>query len=251
MSAMNQTKANANPNIAILEVVAAALGSLKNEVVFVGGCAAGLLLTEVRAESIRPTEDVDLVVSALTTQDYYAFEQRLRAQGFTNDLRANAPICRWVYGLVCIDVMPTNNAVLGFGNVWYPYAYQTATQFNLPSGESIKLIRAPSFIATKFEAFLSRGRDVNGRLDYIGSHDLEDIISVVDRRPELLGECIAESELLRQYLARQVLALLQSDDFRTTLPGHLPGDLASQGRLSALEHKLKEVAKLGSTTLSA
>jgi hypothetical protein len=70
MSAMNQTKANANPNIAILEVVAAALGSLKNEVVFVGGCAAGLLLTEVRAESIRQTEDVDLVVSALTTQDY-------------------------------------------------------------------------------------------------------------------------------------------------------------------------------------
>jgi predicted nucleotidyltransferase len=246
---MTQTKPRADPNLAILEVIAKALGSLKNEVVFVGGCAAGLLLTEVRAESIRPTEDVDLVVSALTTQDYYAFEQRLRTQGFTNDVRANAPICRWVYGLVRVDVMPTDEVVLGFANIWYPYAYQTAKQFNLPSGESIRLISAPSFIATKFEAFQSRGRDGRGGLDYMGSHDLEDIISVVDRRPELLAECIAESELLREYLARHFSTLLQSDDFRTTLPGHLPGDQASQSRVRLLEDKLKELAKLCSTKL--
>jgi hypothetical protein len=83
-----------NPNLGILEIVAEALGPLKHEVVFVGGCAAGLLLTQVRAESIRPTEDVDLVVSVVTTQDYYQFEKRLRARAFNSDQRTNALICR-------------------------------------------------------------------------------------------------------------------------------------------------------------
>ena len=37
-----------NPNLAILELVAGALGPVFDDVVFVGGCATGLLLTQVR-----------------------------------------------------------------------------------------------------------------------------------------------------------------------------------------------------------
>jgi predicted nucleotidyltransferase len=233
-----------NPNLGILEIVAEALGPLKNEVVFVGGCAAGLLLTQARAESIRPTEDVDLIVSVVTTQDYYQFEKHLRERAFTSDQRANAPICRWLYKLVQIDVMPTISNVLGFANNWYQYAYETATPFSLPSGQSINLVSAPCFIATKLEAFRSRGRDLNGRPDYMGSHDLEDIVSIIDRRPELLEECVAESNDLRQFLAANFTSLLQQDDFRSTLPGHLPGDKASQDRLGLLRSKIMALANL-------
>jgi hypothetical protein len=109
-----------NPNLDILELVAHALGPVCDEVVFVGGCAAGLLLTQARPDRIRVTEDVDIVAQALTIHDYHAVEKRVRAQGFSNDIRPGAPICRWVYKNVTLDVMPTVKEILGFANRWYP-----------------------------------------------------------------------------------------------------------------------------------
>lgn len=41
-----------NPNLAILELVAKALGPVCGDVVFVGGCATGLLLTLARPECV-------------------------------------------------------------------------------------------------------------------------------------------------------------------------------------------------------
>ena len=48
-----------NPNLAILEMAVQALGELTDSLVFVGGCATGLLITRTRANQIRATEDVD------------------------------------------------------------------------------------------------------------------------------------------------------------------------------------------------
>ena len=39
-----------NPNLAILEIVVEALGDLSDSLVFVGGCAAGLLLGVKRCD---------------------------------------------------------------------------------------------------------------------------------------------------------------------------------------------------------
>jgi len=83
-----------NPNLAILELVAKALGPVCDDVVFVGGCVAGLLLTLARPDRIRVTEDVDIVAQALTARDYHAIEAKVRAQGFSNDMRPHAPIDR-------------------------------------------------------------------------------------------------------------------------------------------------------------
>jgi predicted nucleotidyltransferase len=236
--------ADSNPNLLILESVAGALGSLCQEVVFVGGCAAGLLLTQTRAELIRATEDVDLVIRAITKQDYYQFEQRLRAKGFANDLQKNAPICRWKHGHIRVDIMPSIDLVLGFSNIWYPHACESAQAYQLPSGHTINLISAPCFIATKLEAFKNRGKDSTGKPDYIGSHDLEDVISVIDRRPELFDECTKEPPELREYLAGEFRTLLKQQNFTTSLPGHLLGDVASQARLPILFTKLQLLTTL-------
>jgi len=45
-----------DPNLAILIPVAEALGDLRESLVFVGGCATGLLLTGKRAQAIRATK---------------------------------------------------------------------------------------------------------------------------------------------------------------------------------------------------
>jgi predicted nucleotidyltransferase len=233
-----------NPNLAILELVAKALGPVCDDVVFVGGCATGLLLTLARPERIRITEDVDIIAQALTARDYHAIEAKVRAQGFSNDMRPGAPICRWLYGSVTVDVMPTFQDILGFANRWYPLAVETATTVVLESGMRIRLISAPVFIATKLEAFIDRGHSVDGQPDYLGSHDLEDIVTVVDRRPELLAECADSSPELRAYLAQAFSRLLADADFNTTLAGHLPGDASSQGRLQKLRDAMREFANL-------
>jgi len=51
-----------NPNIQILEAAAERLITLTKEIVFVGGCATGLLLTDPATSPVRPTIDVDVLV---------------------------------------------------------------------------------------------------------------------------------------------------------------------------------------------
>jgi len=188
-----------DPNVALMDAVAARLGpAIVDEVVFVGGASVGLLVTDPGAPPVRPTQDVDVIVQAVSLADYYRIERALSERGLTRDTRADAPICRWMAGPVPIDVMPTLPDVLGFANRWYALALETATKVALPSGTEIRLISAPSLVATKLEAFDGRGRG-----DYLLSHDLGDVVALVDGRAGLLGECHAAPRELRDYLAER------------------------------------------------
>ncbi len=81
-------------SIALLELGAAALDELLPEVVFVGGASIELWITDPAAPPVRPTKDVDVVVEVMTRSEFYAFEARLRAQGFSED-QEDGVICRW------------------------------------------------------------------------------------------------------------------------------------------------------------
>ena len=74
--------------------------------------------------------------------------------------------------------------------------------------------------------------------------DMEDIVAVTDRRPELLTECEAMSAELRTYLASAFTDSLAHADFLTTLAGHLPGDVPSQSRLPKLTKTLRGFTRL-------
>lgn len=78
----------------------------ERELVFVGGCAAGLLVTSVRAQQIRMTEDVDVAAEVATRAEYANMERRFEALGFEDDLSPRAPICRWVRKGVVVDLLP-------------------------------------------------------------------------------------------------------------------------------------------------
>jgi len=228
-----------DPNRAILLLVARALGDLCEQVVFVGGCAAGLLVTIARAQVIRPTDDVDIVTNVVSQQGYHALEKQLRAKGFTQEMSADAPICRWRYQGVAVDVMPTDEKILGFANRWYPLAIEYADNFVLDADTTIRLIAAPFFIATKLEAFEDRGK-----ADILLSHDMEDIVTVIDGRPSLIVEMKLTPRILQEYMAEKFSALLKNEDFLSVLQAYLPGDAASQARLPSLEAKLRELARL-------
>lgn len=227
-------------NVLMLESVAQRLGNdLLDELVFVGGAITGLLITDPAMPAIRPTEDVDLLVQALTLADYHRFGKTLAARGFAHDMSPDAPICRWRVGGVAVDVMPALEDILGFSNIWYPLALDTAAHQALPSGTQIRLIAPPVFLATKLEAFYGRGNN-----DYLFSHDLGDFLAVIDGRDSLVDECRASCVELRAYLRERVAGLLSTPAFIDALPGHLPGDAASQERVPDLEEKLRALTHL-------
>jgi len=72
-------------NIELLREAVVKLGALADSLVFVGGCATGLLLTAVRAQSVRVTVDVDAVARIETIGDYHSMESRLESRGFSRD----------------------------------------------------------------------------------------------------------------------------------------------------------------------
>lgn len=231
-----------DPNIQMVETVASALGSLRPEVVFLGGCAAGLLLTDPAASCIRPTRDVDVIVEVTSRRGYREVEKALAERGFKHDTREGAPICRWVLDSVILDVMPTDSSILGFSNPWYADAFKTSILYILPGGLEIRLVSPPCFLATKLEAFFGRGQS-----DYYGSHDLEDLVAVIDGRPEIVAEVHAADPVLRKYLKQAMEPLLQDPQFCYALQGHLPGDSGSQARLPELMRRMKGIAGIPTT----
>jgi predicted nucleotidyltransferase len=226
-----------NPNIQILELAIDRLGELANEMVFLGGCATGLLITDPAAPPIRATQDVDVITEVGTLAEYHRLSERLRQKGFAEDQSPDAPICRWVAAGVVLDIMPTNEQILGFGNEWYRPALAAATKLRLPSGRTIKMVTAHYFLATKLVAFDNRGRG-----DYIMSHDMEDIVAVLDGRPELVDELQQVDDELRVYLATRFGELLANENFLTAVPGHLQGGAASPDRTPVVVRVIEGIA---------
>ena len=226
-------------NLAFLESVVAALGPLSPQFVFVGGCVTGLLITDAATPAVRATRDVDAIVQVVSLGEYHALERQIQNAGLRHDQTPDAPVCRWRAGGALLDVMPTDRAVLGFGNRWYDEAVRTASMWQLPSGTVIRLISAPVFIATKLEAFADRGEG-----DFLASHDLEDITTVVDGRSQRINEAVAASPEVRHYLSGRFSDLLQNPRFVEALPGHLPGDAQSQARLPVILDRLQQLSSL-------
>lgn len=226
----------ADPNRALFESVVRLLRPVLDELVFVGGCTTGLFITDPAAGSIRPTKDVDAIVDVTSYTEYTALAERLRALGLTEDSAPGAPLCRWRRDDLIVDVMPTDAAVLGFSNRWYPTAIETAQTFHI-AGHDVRVVAPALFIATKLEAFHGRGGD-----DVFASHDLEDIIAVVDGRPEIVKDVAAAADDVRVYIGAEMRALLDDRDFTEALAGFLLPDVASQARRGLLEDRLQSMS---------
>jgi len=228
-----------NPNIDILMQAVDKLGPLVDEMVFLGGCATGLLITDTGAPPLRVTRDVDAIVQVLSVVDYYQFSDRLRAQGFKEDSSEDAPICRWLSGHIILDVMPTDTKILGFGNQWYDPAAKHAMPVTLPSGKTINMVSAAYFLVTKLEAFEGRGAG-----DFLASHDIEDIVAVLDGRKEIIEEVKLEEPELIHELSKRFNALLREQRFIDAVSGHMPVDETSQARIAIVLNRMQELARL-------
>lgn len=204
----------ADPNIELLTRVVEALGELRSRMTFVGGCATALLVTDPAASPVRATQDVDAVVAMVSLAEYHQLGEGLRARGFSQSIEEGEPPYRWTLAGLKLDLMPSDPAVLGFTNRWYTAVLRSAFTASVGEGIEIRVADAPSFLATKLEAFLDRGQG-----DYLSSHDLEDVLSVVDGRPELIDEVRAADADLRTFVGATFADLLADEGFLNALPG--------------------------------
>lgn len=226
-------------NLELLAEAARLLKPLLGELVFVGGSTTALLITDKAAAEVRPTYDVDAIAEISSYAAYADFSERLRRCGFTEDAGEGSPICRWRQKKTILDVMPLDPKILGFSNLWHKPALDSAVVDELEPDLRVRVVTAVYFSATKLEAFAGRGKN-----DYQSSHDLEDLMAVVDGRAELVEEIRAGAENVRAYIAAEIRKLLAIRQFLDALPGYLLPDQASQARVSILLERLKEIAAL-------
>ena len=103
----------------------------------------------------------------------------------------------------------------------------------------LRVVTAPFFLGTKLEAFKGRGQN-----DYFASHDLEDLIAVIDGRASLLDEVQHAPKELRAYNADAIHKLIGRQEFVDALPGYLLPDPASQARLGKFLATLRTITEL-------
>jgi hypothetical protein len=224
----------------LLEVAATHLEPVLDRLAFLGGAAMVLWISDPSAPPVRPTDDVDVIVEVGSYVAYQQLGEELRRLGFAED-PASPLLCRWRHRSgVDVDVMPTDPNVLGFANRWYPSALAAATPVRLPSGAEIRAVPPPHLLATKLEAFRSRGAG-----DYLGSRDFGDIVTLVDGRSELVDEVRGADEDVRVYVAEAFESMKDDVFFESGVAGALLPDAASQARRGLVLERIQALIEAG------
>lgn len=159
----------------------------------------------------------------------------LEKQGFKQSMNESV-ICRWRYDDVILDVMPTDEEILTFGNRWYKEAIAKPITHQLADDLIIQSVTAPYLLATKIEAFNARGNR-----DFLASHDLEDIVNVISGRIEIAEEVNIENEDVKNHLKRFFEEMMNDDEFVTALPAHINEGPATEQRLETVTKRIKKI----------
>jgi hypothetical protein len=230
---MNQQSIHAE----MIAQVAEKLGPLRQKAAFLGGSATGFHLTDEAAPGIRATIDVEIIVEVASIVAYHGLEKTLMQRGFFRKIHEDDPIGRWYIDNLIMDVMPTDENILGFSNRWYLPALKNSVKIDLAPDLEIFIVTAPYFLGTKLDAFFGRGKG-----DYLTSHDMEDIINLINGRAGVMADINDSAPELRDFIAKTLRGFLADELFPEALAGHLLPDPASQARRSIVLERIRQIA---------
>ncbi len=154
---------NKNIDKEVVALIAGALQELKSQMIFVGGATLSLYINDVAADEIRNTNDIDLTIQLTGYAQWAKMQERLAQLGFSPNPDGHA-ICSYIYKGILVDIMPSEDGHMGKANSWYKPGFKFLQTVEVGNIE-VKILSAPYFLATKFEAFHGRG------VDYRTSHD--------------------------------------------------------------------------------
>lgn len=226
---------NRTINIGVVAEVAEALQDLKNDMVFVGGAVVSLYTDDPAADEIRPTADIDMTLNVVNLSNWDQIQEKLASLGFHPDPFGHA-ICSYKFKNIPVDIMPAEDGPLGPANRWYKIGFQNLWTAKAKDQE-IKILSAPCYLATKFEAFNSRGKD------YRTSHDFEDIIYIIDNRTSIVEEIKQTMPEIKSYLQSQLLKLEQSTNYDEILSAHIHPIIIAD-RSPIVKEKISQILSL-------
>ncbi len=118
-------------------------------------------------------------------------------------------------------------------NSWFKEGFEHIEIVTLKKTTAIRILPVAYFLSTKFEAFHSRGKDPRT------SHDLEDIIFVMDNRLNMVEEILTSPQHVLHHLQFEFTKLL-SPTMEEAVYGHM-NPLSRKDRFPLLMNKLHEV----------
>ena len=200
-----------HPDIEMLQIIAKAFGDLNEKMVFVGGATTTLYIDDEGSPESLATVDIDCTLELSSALSFEDLEKELALRGFKHPMVPDepAPMCRYIYKGIEVDVMPSDPKYIGFSNVWYPEGIKNRIKVTLPNGEKIHVFALPFFLATKIEAMKSRG----GK-DLRFSHDLEDIILILSGCSTVLSQLESAPKHLHAFLKKEFSGMLKNPYFK-------------------------------------
>ncbi len=223
-------------NLRIVERVAFALGELNDEVIYVGGAIISLYVTEEGAEQPRPTKDIDVSVKVSS----YAQMDQLREQLASKKIypaAAEKIMYRFTHEGILIDFIPYESTPLGPTNKWLKPGFEKA-YYESVGATKIRILPVSLFLATKWEAFNSRGSDPRM------SHDFEDIIYIIDNNLNVYEDITKAEKDVQFFLKEMSTKILSHPSRNEIIDCHLNPYIAKERRELIIE-KLKQIEDLG------
>ena len=200
-------------NLGVVAEIAQALGDLNASVIFVGGAVISIYADDPAADKVRPTQDVDLTLKLLDFNQR-ELDAKLAERGFHPDIQGHA-ICTYKYNDIAVDIMASTDSMRGPTNRWYSIGFDSIQKIQI-EGVLIQILSAACYLATKFEAYNHRG---NG--DYRTSHDIEDIIYIIDNRTTIVEEVRVVDKRIRDFLKSEFRKILNTPYAEEILSAHL------------------------------
>lgn len=223
---------NRTINIAVVAEVAEALQDIKQDMVFVGGAVVSLYTDDPAADEIRPTQDIDMTLNIVNLSHWEKVQTQLGTLGFHPDPFGHA-ICSYKYKDIPVDIMATEDGPLGPANRWYKIGFENLWTAKAKD-QDIKILSAPCYLATKFEAFNDRGSD------YRTSHDIEDIVYVLDNRIGIVEEVANDDTRIANFIKKQLQIITNKGIMQEVLMAHIH-PLMLDERLPIVEEKITQI----------
>lgn len=193
--------------------VATDLGSVRSQVVFIGGTTLPLLVNvESRFDAPRPTKDVDAVAATASYTEMARMEASLRSVGFRHEPRSHAQRWRAPSGEI-FDLSFAGAHTGGTGSRVDALAFRAAVEF--PGEPTFRHVSGLGLLIMKSAAFGDRGRDAPTE-----SRDLADLAVLLAGRSILGAEYAAAADEMRAAVAAAANALLDTPDLVSGLRSH-------------------------------
>lgn len=222
-------------NLEVVAQVATALGDLNDQVVYIGGAVISIYATEPGADLPRVTEDIDVCVQVSTFAQMEALREQLASKKIYPDPQG-VHIYRYTYKGIAIDFIPLEETAFGPTNSWLKPGFEKAYKTSV-AGVEIAVLPVSLFLATKWEAFNSRGSDPRY------SHDFEDIIYVLDNNEEVVKDLSDATAALKETLKKMSSFILDHAHSSEIIECHINQNTAME-RGAFVRETLQEILGL-------